>query len=372
MSMKIPMLDTSQEVAQHYDEFMSAVGTIFKSGQFVLGENVRNFESECAKYLGSKHAVSLNSGTDALVIGLRALGIQPGDEVITTPFSFFATVEAIQLIGAVPRFVDIEPEGFNLNVALIEKAITPKTKAILPVHLFGQSAKMDSILEIAAKHKLKILEDVAQAFGGKWNNQLLGSLGQGGAFSFYPTKNLGAYGDGGLFITNDDDAALNARKLRAHGASPTNRYYHEQLGYTSRLDEIQAALLRIKLRNVDEQNQNRIHAALTYQELLEGTKGIQLPKILPQCHHVFHQYTLRVENGKREAVANSLKEMGIATMIYYPVCIHQQSIYGGKNFGSFPEAEKAAGEVLSIPLWPKIPLELQKQVATGLQKSLSY
>jgi dTDP-4-amino-4,6-dideoxygalactose transaminase len=229
---------------------------------------------------------------------------------------------------------------------------------------------MKAILEIASQHKLKVLEDVAQAFGGRWNDTYLGNLGDGGSFSFYPTKNLGAYGDGGLFVTNDDDAALFARKLRAHGASPTNRYYHESFGYTSRLDEIQAALLRIKLRHIEDQNQNRILAALEYQELLEGTPGIQLPKILPHCHHVFHQYTLRILNGKRDLLANSLKEMGIATMIYYPVCIHQQSVYGGKNFGSFPEAEKAASEVLSIPLWPQMPKEIQTQVVAGLKQFL--
>ena len=243
---KIPIYDPRPEIEALWDEIQAAIHRVLKSGRFILGPEVKAFEQEVAEYLGVKHAIGVNSGTDALVIALRALGVGPGDEVITTPFTFFATAEAISLVGATPVFVDIDPKTFNINPELIPEAITSRTKAILPVHLYGQAADMDPILDIAERHGLRVLEDTAQAFGAKYKGQKLGTLGDAGAFSFFPTKNLGGIGDGGLIATNNDNVAELARMLRAHGAK--KKYFHEMIGYNSRLDELQAnifSLLRV-------------------------------------------------------------------------------------------------------------------------------
>jgi len=320
---------------------------VLRSGRFILGPEVEAFEREVAEYLGVKYTIGVNSGTDALVIALRALGIGPGDEVITTPFTFFATAEAISLVGAQPVFVDIDPVTFNIDPALIPAAITPRTKAILPVHLYGHAADMDPILEIAKQHGLKVLEDVAQAFGGAYKGRKLGALGDAGAFSFFPTKNLGGFGDGGLIATNDPDVAETAKMLRAHGAR--KKYHNETLGYNSRLDALQAAVLRVKLRYLDTQNARRRHVAARYGEALGGVEGLVLPSEQPYAYHVYHQYTVRVLHGQRDALRARLAEAGIGTMIYYPVPVHRLPVYAYPQ-GTLPLAEQAAQEALSLPM----------------------
>ncbi|WP_337844909.1 DegT/DnrJ/EryC1/StrS family aminotransferase [Thermus sp.] len=343
------MLDLRPEVNELWGELQGAIARVLRSGQFILGPEVEAFEAEVACYLGVKHAIGVNSGTDALVIALRALGIGPGDEVITTPFTFFATAEAISLVGATPVFVDIDPRAYNLNPELIEPAITPRTRAILPVHLYGQAADMNPILALAEKYGLKVLEDVAQAFGGEYKGRKLGTLGHAGAFSFFPSKNLGAYGDGGLIATNDDEVAERARMLRAHGSK--RKYYNEVLGYNSRLDALQAAILRVKLPYVDRWNEARRQVARAYHELLGDIPGLLLPYEAPYAKHVYHQYTVRVLGGRRDEVRMRLREMGIETMVYYPTPLHKLPVYTYLGY-SLPEAEKIASEVLSLPMSP--------------------
>jgi dTDP-4-amino-4,6-dideoxygalactose transaminase len=364
---KIPVLDLTSEIEALWDELMAAIQGVLKSGQFIMGPNVKAFEQEVAAYLGVKHAVGVNSGTDALVIALRAAGIAPGDEVITTPFTFFATAEAISQVGATPVFVDIDPRTFNINPDLIEPAITPRTKAILPVHLYGQASHMDPIMELAEKYNLKVIEDTAQAFGGEYKGRKLGTIGNAGCFSFFPSKNLGAFGDGGLIATNDDEVAEIARMLRVHGAK--KKYYNEVIGYNSRLDEIQAAILRVKLPHIDEWNEARRQAAKRYNELLKDVPGIVTPYEAPYARHVYHQYTIRVPDGMRDKMKQFLADQAIGTMVYYPVPVHKLPVYAGSNY-RLPESEKAAGEVLSLPIWPKILDETQARVAKVLEATL--
>ena len=361
---KIPIYDPAPEIEALWDEIQAALQRVLKSGRFILGPEVEAFEHEVAEYLGVKHAIGVNSGTDALVIALRALGVGPGDEVITTPFTFFATAEAISLVGAEPVFADIDPKTFNINPELIPQVITPRTKAILPVHLYGHAADMDPILALAEEHGLKVLEDVAQAFGGEYKGRKLGTLGDAGAFSFFPTKNLGAFGDGGLIATNDDQVADVARMLRAHGAR--NKYYNEVLGYNSRLDAIQAAILRVKLPYIDTWNEARRRVAKTYNELILGIPGVETPYEAPYAKHVYHQYTVRITGGGRDEVRQKLAEAGIGTMVYYPLPVHQLPVYNylsGGLSGGFPEAERAAKEVLSLPMFPYIGEEQSKHIA---------
>jgi dTDP-4-amino-4,6-dideoxygalactose transaminase len=348
---KIPALDLTPEIDLLWNDILSAIADVMRSGQFILGPQVRSFEDEMARMLAVKHAVACNSGTDALVIGLRALGIAPGDEVITTPFTFFATAEAISLVGAVPVFVDIDPRTLNLDARLIPKALTPRTKAILPVHLFGHSADMELILEIARQHNLVVLEDVAQAFGGRFLGRPLGTLGNAGAFSFYPTKNLGAFGDAGLLTTNDDAVAHDARKLRTHGAEGRN--LNDAIGYNSRLDEIQAAVLRVKLPYVEMWNRERRRAAATYRRLLADVPGVVAPIVEEYALHSFNQYTIRVTGCDRDALQRSMVEAGVGTMVYYSVPVHRLPVYADHP-ADLPVAEKAAREVLSLPMGPML------------------
>ncbi|GEM90769.1 DegT/DnrJ/EryC1/StrS family aminotransferase [Oceanithermus desulfurans] len=348
---EIPIYDPRPEIAALRDEIDAAIRRVVDSGRFILGPEVEAFEEEVADYLGVRHAVGLNSGTDALVIGLRVLGVGPGDEVITTPFTFFATAEAISLVGAKPVFVDIDPRTFNIDPELIPAALTERTRAIVPVHLYGQAADMDPILAIAKEHGLKVLEDTAQAFGGEYKGRKLGTLGDAGAFSFFPTKNLGGFGDGGLLATNDDEVAEMARMLRAHGAK--KKYQNEILGYNSRLDALQAAVLRVKLRHVDAFNQARRELAHAYTARLDELAGVTPPHEAPYGVHVYHQYTVRVADGKRDVVAAGLAERGVGTMVYYPTPLHQLPVCDYAEC-TFPEAEQAAREVLSLPMSPHI------------------
>lgn len=364
----IPLLDTRPEIDAIWDELMPAIEAVIKGGQFIMGPNVKAFEQEVANYLGCKHAVALNSGTDALILGVAAMGIRPGDEVITSPFTFFATGEAISHFHAKPVFVDIDPATFNLRADQIEAKITEKTKAIIPVHLFGHSADMDAVMSLADKHGLKVLEDVAQAFGSDFRGQKVGTIGHAGAFSFFPSKNLGAFGDGGLFTTDDDALADTVRMLRVHGAR--KKYHNEVVGVNSRLDEIQAAVLRIKLRHIDEWNEGRRRAAARYAGFLAGIPGVTVPFEAQYTTHVFHQYTIRIEGGKRDAVQPALQAEGIGSFVYYPVPLDKLPVYAKDDFGPLPESDRAAAEVLSLPIWPKIEEQTQARVAQAIRKAM--
>ncbi|GEC91882.1 DegT/DnrJ/EryC1/StrS family aminotransferase [Brevibacillus brevis] len=361
---KIPILDLQQEIQFLREKLFTAFEDVLQSGQFIMGPQVKALESELADFLGVKHAITLNSGTDALVIGLRALGIGEGDEVITTPFTFYATAEAIQHVGASTVFADIDPVTFNIKVDGLEEKITNKTKAIIPVHLFGQAVQMDALMSLAKKYDLKIIEDVAQAFGGTFGDSMLGTVGDVGCFSFFPSKNLGAYGDGGLLTTNDDKVAEVAKMLRSHGSK--KKYYNELVGYNSRLDEMQAAILRVKLPYIKEWNGKRRQAASYYTAALKDLPGIVTPEESPQCTHVFHQYTIRVSDDQRELLKTYLEEQGISTMVYYPTPVHKLPIFS-EIHESYSESEQAAAEVLSLPIWPNIQTEVQDQVITAIK-----
>ncbi len=364
---RIPVLDLSPEINSLWDELNAAFQSVLRSGHFIMGEQVATFEQQVAAYLGVKHAVGLNSGTDALVIGLRALGVEAGDEVITTPFSFFATAEAASIIGATPVFVDIDPHTYNLDVIQVASAITPRSKAIIPVHLYGHAADLEPLLALAATHGIKVLEDVAQAFSGAYRGRKLGTLGHAGAFSFFPSKNLGAYGDAGMLVTNEDAVAQSARMLRAHGS--LKKYHNQTVGYNSRMDTLQAAILSVKLPHVDEWGEGRRAAAARYNHLLADLPGIVTPCEAPYARHVYHQYTIRVLDGKRDTVQAALDAAGISTMIYYPVPLHKLPVYAGRNL-NFPISEAAAAEVLSLPIWPQITPEVQERVAAALRVAL--
>jgi len=298
-----------------------------------------------------------------LVIGLRCLGIRPGDEVITSPFTFFATAEAICLVGATPVFVDIEPDTYNIDPEAVERAITPRTRCVIPVHLFGHGADMDALHVVADRHDLVMLEDAAQALGASLGDKKVGTLAEVGAFSFFPTKTLGAYGDGGLIATDSDEVADHARLLRVHGAKV--RDFHEAVGYNSRLDEIQAAILRLKLEQLDSWNDARREAARLYAELLQDVPEVQLPIERPGAHHVYGQFTIRVPNGRRDALQAALQHQGIHTGIYYSRPLHQQPVFEGET-PSLPVAEQAAQEVLSLPMYPGIQRAAIERVAEAI------
>ncbi len=367
----IPPLDLSGEVEELRTELMAAFQRVLDSGAFILGPEVQAFEAAAADYLGAKHAVGVNSGTDALVLGLRALGIGPGDEVITTGFSFFATAESIEMVGARAVFVDVDADTFNIDPNRIEAKITPRTRAIMPVHLYGQAAQMGPIREVANRHGLKIIEDAAQAFGGEYQGRKLGAIGDVGAFSFYPTKNLGAYGDAGLLVTNDEQVAQLARMLRDHGSE--RKYHHVALGYNSRLDAMQAAVLQVKLPHIDTWNDARRTAARCYCELLEGIEGLVLPQEADYGRHIYHQYTLRIENGRRPAVEESLRAANIGAVVYYPQTLLQAPVIA-ERYGEgapLPVAEQACREVLSLPIHPRLTEEEQERIAMALRFALS-
>jgi dTDP-4-amino-4,6-dideoxygalactose transaminase len=364
----VPMLDSKPQYATLKPSIEDAVNRVLQSGQFVMGPEVRAFEREVARYLDTRYAIGVNSGTDALFISLHALGVGPGDEVITTPFTFFATAEAISHVGATPVFVDIDPRTFNLDTELIEEKITPRTKAILPVHLFGHGVDMTPILALAEKYEIFILEDVAQAFGGKFRGRKLGTIGDVGAFSFFPSKNLGACGDGGLIATNDSKVAELAQMLRVHGAKV--KYRNEVVGYNSRLDELQAAILRVKLPYLDQWNAQRRRIAERYNELLEDLPDIAKPIEAAYVEHVYHQYTVRIMNQRRDEIMEKLTKAHISTTVYYPVPVHALPVYSDLPF-DLPQAWKAASEVLSLPFWPQISPAVQERVADSLREALA-
>lgn len=362
------MLDLSPEVNLLWDKINMAIQEVILSGQFILGPNVKAFEREAADYLGVKHAVGVNSGTDALVISLHAAGIGLGDEVITTPFTFFATAESISRVGAIPVFIDIDPKTFNLDPGLIENAVTTRTKAVLPVHLYGHAADMKEILAQAEKYQLLVIEDVAQAFGAEFESKKLGATGNAGCYSFFPSKVLGAFGDGGLIATNNDHIAETARLLRAHGS--TKRYYHEVIGYNSRLDEIQAAVLRVKLPHIEKLNEKRRQVARRYNDLLNDISGITTPYQAPYTKHVYHQYTVRISGGKRNNVQEYLAGQDIETRVYYPVPLHKLPVYRESCF-VLENVEQAAAEVLSLPIWPDMEYDLQEYIVDMIKFAIN-
>jgi len=359
--MKLHMVDVVGQYQRIKPEVDAALHRVLDSGQFILGKEVGEFECQVAGYLGVKYAVGCASGTDALQIAMMALGIGPGDDVITTPFTFVATAETIALLGAKPVYVDIDPATFNIDPARIERAITPRTKAIVPVHLYGQPADMDPLMEIARRRGLKVIEDSAQAMGASYKNRKVCSIGDIGCISFFPSKNLGAYGDGGMMVTNDETLADAMRVIAAHGSKA--RYYHERLGVNSRLDTVQAAILLVKLRHLENWNAARQRSAARYDDLLKGTP-VTVPYVAPTGQHIFHQYTLRAP--KRDGLAAFLKEKGIPHAIYYPVPLHLQKAYemSGYKSGDFPVTEKAAAEVISLPMHTEL-TEEQLQFIVG-------
>ncbi|MEX0719999.1 MAG: DegT/DnrJ/EryC1/StrS family aminotransferase [Balneolaceae bacterium] len=356
----IPILDLDSEIKMLRKELDSAYHQVMDHGQFIMGPEVKSFEEQTADYLGVKHAIGVNSGTDALVIALRAAGIGKGDEVITTSFTFFASAESIEMAGAIPVFVDIDEQTFNIDLEKIEAAVTEKTKAILPVHLYGRPAEMQRIMEIAKEHELKVIEDCAQSFGAAYKGKQTGSMGHAGAFSFFPSKNLGGFGDGGLITTNDDDIAEMSRKLRAHGS--LKKYHNEVMGYNSRLDTLQAALLQVKLKHVDQFNKNRREVAYRYIKAFEGIDEI-ITSSLPDDGHIYHQFTIRVQKGKRDKLAEKLKNEGIGSMIYYPVPCHKLPVFEGRyDENHLPVCNRLAEEVLSLPIGPFLSMEDQNVV----------
>ncbi|HEX8458764.1 MAG TPA: DegT/DnrJ/EryC1/StrS family aminotransferase [Pyrinomonadaceae bacterium] len=369
-SMQVPLLDLKQQHDALSEELRAAVGRILDSQQFVLGEEVRLLEEELARYSSVPHAVGCASGSDALLLALMALDIRAGDEVITTPFSFFATASAITRAGARPVFVDIEPRTYNLDPALVEAAITERTRAILPVHLYGQCAAFAPLAEIAARHHLPIIEDAAQAIGAEDSGRRAGSFGLMGCFSFYPTKNLGAAGDAGLITTSDDALAARLRRLRTHGGA--TEYLHTEVGLNSRLDALQAAVLRVKLPHLDAWSQARRERAETYSLLLTNAHlGFKLraPFIRENVRHIFHQYVVRVPRH-RDALVEHLRAHGVGVKIYYPVPLHLQECfrYLGYREGALPEAERAARETLALPIYPELRLEQQQYVVDVISR----
>ncbi|USK49616.1 DegT/DnrJ/EryC1/StrS family aminotransferase [Bacillus sp. CMF12] len=357
--MKIQMLDLSEQYNSIKHDIIPVIDEVMSSSQFILGNNVKKLESDVAAFSNVSYGIGVGNGSDAIHIALQAAGIGEGDEVITTAFTFFATGGAIVRSGAKPVYVDIDPVTFNIDPNKIEAAITDKTKAIIPVHLYGQMADMDLIKEIAGKYQLKIIEDAAQAIGAKYKGKNVGELGTAATYSFFPTKNLGAYGDGGMIVTDDDMLAEKARVIRVHGSKP--KYYHHVLGYNSRLDELQAAILNVKFPYLEEWSKNRRERANCYtKKLNEKLDGIiQTPIEKEGNYHVFHQYTLRVPS--RDNLQQYLKEHGIATMIYYPMPLHVQPVFKelGYKEGDLPETERAAKEALSLPMYPELKQEQQ-------------
>lgn len=347
----IPIFDAVAQYRSLKAEIDAAIGRVLESGAFIMGPNVEAFEKEVAAYLGVRHSISLNSGTDALHLALRALDIGEGDEVITTPFTFVATTEAIGIVGATPVFVDIDPTTFNIDPTLIEAAITSRTRAILPIHLYGQAANLHEITLVAQRHGLAVVEDCAQAIGAEVEGRKVGTIGQIGCFSFFPTKNLGAYGDGGLAVTNDDALASRLRALRVHGGQ--KKYHHEELGINSRLDELQAAILRVKLPHLDSWTAARREFAARYRNGLAALSQVQTPTEPRERAHVYHQYTIRVKG--RDEIRQRLSAEAVQTMIYYPVPLHLQDVHRQRFAGvSFSHSEQAAKEVLSLPMYPEL------------------
>lgn len=394
--MNIPLIDLKAQYSVLAEELNKVTLDVLSSANYILGKNVVEFEKEFAEYIGVKHAISVGNGTDALVIALKAMGIGNGDEVITTPFTFFATAESISAVGATPVFVDVTKDTFNVDITKIEEKITRKTKAIMPVHIFGQSADMDEINKIAKKHNLLVIEDACQAIGAKYKNRMIGSLGDLACFSFFPTKNLGCAGDGGMIVTDNDDLAVIIRALRTHGSGENGqkafnllngvkedimkaeisndtvynplKYYNYLIGYNSRLDAIQAAILRVKLKEIDNWNSKRRAIVDIYNEEFK-----ELDLVTPVCdkenEHVYHMYILQSEN--RSKILEKLKERGVATGVYYPVPLHLQKVYKNLGYkeGDMPVAEYLSNRTFAIPVYPELTEEQIKYIIDSIKNN---
>lgn len=392
--MQVPLIDLKKQHETIKNDVNKNILEILSSANYIMGENVRQFEKEICAYLRAKHAISVGNGTDALVIALKALGIGQGDEVITSPFTFFATAESISAVGAIPVFVDVRLDTFNIDPSKIEEKITPKTKAIMPIHIFGQPADMDEIMNIAKKHGLYVVEDACQAIGAEYKNKKVGTIGDIACFSFFPTKNLGCAGDGGMIVTNNDNLATICKALRTHGSGADGRkaynllnkidenmeednnvdntvynplkYYNYLIGRNSRLDEIQAAILRIKLKELDKWNDMRREHVEFYNQNLKNTEFIT-PYEEKDVKHVYHMYILQSE--KRENAVSYLADKGIATGIYYPVPLHLQKVYKGLGykFGDMPNAEYLSERTFAIPVYPEITIKEKEFIIKALR-----
>jgi dTDP-4-amino-4,6-dideoxygalactose transaminase len=365
---KVPYLDLKAQYRSIKPEIDAAIARVLDSCQFVLGSEVSGFERDFAAYCGTSECIALNSGTSALHLALLAAGVGPGDEVITVPFTFVASVAAVLYTGARPVLVDIDPQSFTLDSSAIEAAITPRTKAVLPIHLYGQTADMDPILEIARRHGLVVIEDAAQAHGAKYKGRPAGSIGDMGCFSFYPGKNLGAYGEGGAVTTCNADYAYRIRLLRDWGQD--RKYHHLLRGFNYRMEGFQGAVLRVKLRHLEKWTEARRAVVAKYDQLLADS-GVKLPVEMPWARHVYHVYTLR--SGDRDGLQAALAAEGIQTGIHYPVPVHLQPAYAdlGYGTGAFPQAEAAAKQVLSLPLYPELPFEAVAEVARAVRQAVA-
>ena len=368
--MNVPLLDLQAQYASLRDEVRLAVERVLDSQRFVLGDEVRKLEASIAAYTETKHAIGCASGSDAVLLALMALDVGPGDEVITTPFTFFATAAAITRLGARPVFVDIDPSSYNLNTSLVAGAVSENTKALLPVHLYGQCTEMEALLELSEQHGIPIIEDAAQAIGATDRGQQAGSMGVIGCFSFYPTKNLGGAGDGGMVATNDESLAARVRKLRVHGG--LTEYQHDEVGINSRLDAMQAAVLRVKLKHLEDWSDARRAKAALYDELLQEAERegrFRRPFVRPEARHIFHQYVIRAP-GYRDELIQHLSQHGVGNKIYYPVPLHLQQCFAYLNYkqGEFPEAERASLETVALPCFPELTEEQQHYVADVLAK----
>jgi UDP-2-acetamido-2-deoxy-ribo-hexuluronate aminotransferase len=361
-----PMLDLKKQYAGIRDEILAMTSDILDSAHYILGQKGAELEEKFKSFHGMKEAIGVASGTDALHLSIRALGIGPGDEVITTPFTFFATVEAIMYVGAQPVLCDIEPDTYNIDPSAIEKLITKKTKAILPVHVFGNPAEMEKIMALAEASKLKVVEDCAQSIGATLNGRMTGSFGDAGCFSFYPSKNLGAYGDGGMIILKDSQVADEVRKLRNHGSK--GAYRHDCLGFNSRLDEIQAGILLVKWKRLNEYNSKRRENAALYTRLMSDV--VKCPTERPGACHVYHQYT--IQSTRRDDIQAFLKEKGIPSVVYYPIPLHMQEALKGLGYkeGAFPVTDKVSREVISLPMYPELETDDISATAEAIRQCL--
>ncbi len=370
----VPMIDLVEQHQSIRTEVMSAVERVFDSQKFVLGDEVDSFEQDVARYCDSRFAIGCASGTDALVLALKGLGIGRGDEVITTPYSFFATASSITRAGARPVFVDIDPVTFNICPDAVAAAITPKTRAIMPVHLYGQCADMEPLWRLSVRHGIAIVEDAAQALGATYRGRKAGVLGNIGCFSFFPTKNLGGAGDGGMMTTDDKDIAARLRRLRVHG--DVGGYNHVEVGMNSRLDALQAAVLAVKLKHLDSWSAARQENAARYTQLFaehQLTNRIELPAVDSDCGHVFNQYCIRVPHGQRDEVLSGLRQRQVGCAIYYPKPLHLQECFShlGGSAGQFPEAERAAAETLALPIYPELGEARQHRVVEALVETFA-
>jgi dTDP-4-amino-4,6-dideoxygalactose transaminase len=364
VSARVPLLDLKAQYETIREEIRSVMDRVFESQRFILGPEVASLEREVAEYSQCKFGIGVSSGTDALLVALMAIGVKPGDEVITTPYTFFATAGVIARLGAVPVFADIEPGTFNIDTDKIETKISSRTRALIPVHLFGRMVRMDAIMDIANRHGIRVIEDAAQAIGSEYRNRRSGSIGHLGSFSFYPTKNLGGFGDGGMVTTNDAELAERVRILRVHGYR--TKYHNQAVGGNFRLDEIQAAVLRVKLKYLDQWTEARRKNAALYRNLLPT--GVTAPADDPEGRHIYNQFVVRYKN--RDGLMNWMKDRSIESEIYYPVPLHLQECFKslGDRSGDFPESERASKETLALPIYPELTEEMIQYVAGTIRE----